>query len=229
MDKKYLNEDIDTVLNELARLQADIDELFIKSPADNFIKKCGNDITEMLDELKHWREASGAEGSSRTPYRSIVEGYSETSGQDALAQAMEKASHFFSEDHDVSITLQQLIALPKGGHRAVMVVHVVPMTLKYKPHIKSADVEKKRQHARVFYADKKFEAEHLRKVVYDHFAERSGGVLPPIPEFVLIEMNEANILNHMLEKQFLAANLHMEPAHKKPDTAPAPGFDENEH
>lgn len=181
-------------------------------------------IIELLDELRHERERSGGDMGFRNSFRTFLEGYSDESAAAALSEALNKASAFFSESHDISITLQKLVSLPEGGHRAQIEVHISPMTLRYHCHMQGPDVELKRIHDHEYYADRHYEEEHLQHLVFDHFAHITGGLQPQLPPFFLINITDSYLLNHMIENQFLKAShlKNREPEELAP--VPAPGL-----
>ena len=85
-----------------------------------------------------------------------------TRAQNPLSSAaLDKATHYFSEDHDISITVQQLLELPNGGHRATLEVHITPLSLRNTAHIKGADIELKRDHNKAFLDERIKENETL--------------------------------------------------------------------
>ena len=123
--------------------------------------------------------------------------------------ALDKTAPYFTEEHDVSITLKQLVELPEGGHRATIEVHVTPFTLRPKPHVQPMELEIKHQNQARFDEFRVQESEHVKHLVFDHFA-RSNGALSAglLPEFFMIHVNEDNLMNYMLEKEFFKAGHH---------------------
>ncbi len=229
------NQDIDIILNELER--ADIaasDETLERNVREDvlrgFVVRTANPLAALLNELKNLRGQTGGDNTLHTGARRIlVEGYSEKSVEEAFANALEKAGHYFSEEHDVSITLQQLLELPNGGHRATMEIHLTPFALKLKPHVKTNDIELKRFHQKDFDDLRKREYEMKRHLVYDHFAGINGALAASrIPEYMMIEVNDANLMNYMLEKEFFKAG-HNHPEAPKPfiPHGPEPGMAPN--
>lgn len=172
-----------------------------------FVQDNSAQIIHYLQELKDWLEKQAATGQGGTHdfQRTIVEGFSENSLAEALSEALDKAAKFFNDQEDVAIILEQLIELPHGGYRATLEVRVVPLNMKHKLHVQGADVQYKRIHDHDYHAQRKFEEGHIRHLVFDHFAANNCGSMVPIPEYFLINVNDAYLLNHAIEKAFLKA------------------------
>lgn len=222
--------DIDTLRHEIVRLSLMINDPSIEREVreytlTEFIARDSELLIALLDELKSLRDQiSGSVpiGGYNKSHRVILEGYSDSSSEKALSNALDKASHYFSEDNDIAITLQQLLELPSGGHRAVIVVHITPITLKEKPHIKGADIELKRDHDKAFHASRNKENEALQHLVFDHFSAltkaKTTGHVPPS---FLINVTDAKLMSYILEKQFLKAELSLKDAqHDLPEPTP---------
>lgn len=198
----------------------------------NFIEGCATPLCDLLEELRTLRhqiaqeDSSGREGyANKGTHRVLIEGYSDESSEKALSSALEKASRYFSEQHDVSITLQQLTKLPKGGHRATLEIHVTPLTLKDTAHIQGNDVELKRIRARDFVLKRRLEREHMRHLVYDHFAAITGGEQRYIPDYFLINVTDASLMNMMVENDFFAAgHPKVSPSKNAPQLPPPTQF-----
>lgn len=198
----------------------------------NFIDGCATPLCDLLEELRTLRhqiaqeDSGGREGyASKGTHRVLIEGYSDESTEKALSSALEKASRYFSEQHDVSITLQQLTKLPKGGHRATLEIHVTPLTLKDTAHIQGSDVELKRIRARDFVLKRRLEQEHMRHLVYDHFAAITGGEQRYIPDYFLINVTDASLMNMMVENDFFAAgHPKLAPSKNSPQLSPPTQF-----
>ena len=204
--------DIDTVLIELERAEvaahdAALDPMVREDALRGFVRRTAAPLVALLNELKILREQGAGDNTLHmASHRILVEGYSEKTAEEAFANALEKAGHFFSDEFDVSITLQQLIELPNGGHRATMEIHLTPFALKLKPHVKTNDIELKRFHQKDFDDLRRREYEMKRHLVYDHFAAINGALAASrIPEYMMIEVNDANLMNYMLEKEFFKA------------------------
>ncbi len=136
----------------------------------------------------------------------IVEGFSDENAETAFSAALDKASRYFSEDHDISITVQQLLELPNGGHRATLEVHITPLSLRNTEHIKGADVELKRDHEKSFHDSREKEKDALQHLIFDHFSSTTNAeTLKHLPASVLIDINDVKLMHYMLEKQFLKA------------------------
>jgi hypothetical protein len=192
----------------------------------NFIEGCATPLCALLEELRTFRQQTGEKGSGEEDYskgthRVLIEGYSDESAEKALSSALEKASRYFSEQHDVNITLQQLTKLPKGGHRATLEIYVTPLTLKDTAHIQGNDVALKRLKTRDFVLKRKLEREHMRHLVYDHFAAITGGAQRHIPDYFLINVTDASLMNMMMENDFFAAG-HPKLSAPKASSQPSP-------
>lgn len=176
----------------------------------NFINGCATPLCALLEELRALRQRvteaeSGGDAHLKGTHRVLVEGYSDENAEKALSSALDKASRYFSEQHDVNITLQQLVKLPKGGHRATLEIRVTPLTMRETAHVQGNDVVLKRLRARNFALKKKLEQEHMRHLVYDHFAAITGGEQRHIPDYFLINVTDASLMNMMVENDFFTA------------------------
>lgn len=222
--------DIYVVTDEIIRLQEVVAANVVETPVTHDWKKelslfaahYGPFVINLLDELRSLREKSGTDGLGfRHGFRTVLEGYSDISAADAMSQALVKASGLFSEHHDISVTLQGLISLPEGGHRAVVEVHISPLTLRHHPHVQGPDVELKRIHDHEYDQNKKYEEEHLQHLVFDHVVSTTGGCPPEVPNYFLININDAYLLNHLIEKEFVRAS-HSSVSASFDDPAPVP-------
>lgn len=221
-----MNDDICLVTDEVARLQDVVAASAPDSTCDwqkelsLFAEHYGPLVINLLDELRHLREKSGGGLGFRNAFRTVLEGYSDHSAAEALSRALEKAACLFSEYHDISVTLQGLNALPHGGHRAVVEVHISPLTLRHRPHVQGPDVELKRIHDHEYDLNRHYEEEHIKHLVFDHIVSTTGGRQLDVPNYFLININDAYLLNHLIEKEFFKAG------HNKPllaeDLSPAP-------
>lgn len=164
-------------------------------------------IIDLLDELKKWRAAGSNQnsGDETSMCRAILEGYSDISAPEALATALEKAAHYFSEQHDIAITIKGLVTLPQGGHRATIEVHMTPLHLRLTPKVKGRDIELKRVHDHNYYHQRKIEEGYIKHLVFDHFSACKGAAPFALPEYFMINITDTTLLNHMIEKQFLNA------------------------
>jgi hypothetical protein len=189
-----------------------------------FVKRNAEPLLDLLDELKRYREGQAGDVSGlQKSHRVIIEGYSDVSAEAALSSALDKAAHYFSEDHDIAITVQQLIELPNGGHRATLEVHVTPFTLRDNAHIKGLDVELKRGESKEYYDARTAEEEHLHHLIFDHFSGISKAkTVGHIPPSFLINVTDVKLMNHMIEKQFLKAEGFRKLAAKANNPAPDP-------
>ncbi len=200
--------DIEDVLERLAELEAlhKAEDASFEKASGVFIQTKGHTLAGMLLELAHWRDRN-AGGLPHYPEtrRALVEGYSDSSSEDALGKALAKAGQFFAPHHEVNLTLQRLSHLPGGGHRALVEVHMVPFSLTPYPHIAAPDIDALRGHDRAFRASRKREAEMPAHLVLDHFAAVKSQMPPNIPASFLINITDAALLNKMIEKQFFSS------------------------
>ena len=130
-----------------------------------------------------------------------IEGFSTVSMDDALAQAMTKAAAFASQDHDMHIAVLELTELPDRGFKAVVEVTIIPITFRETLHREAADVELKRINDEDYRARKKFDETHVKKEVEAHFL-RTSGMAPYVPDVFLAHMDDSQLKNFLIEKQF---------------------------
>jgi hypothetical protein len=205
------------LLNDLSKSQDDKGTIAI-----GFITENADALLACLDELKNLRAENDGSlplgGGFQSTHRVILEGFSDSSAEQALSSALDKAAHYFAEDKDVSITIQQLKELPNGGHHAILEVHVTPFNLRIKPHIKGRDIELKRDHAKAYADQRKKEHDALEHLVFDHFsALTKPKTMGHIPQSYLINVNDAKLMHYMLEKQFLKAEMNLKFREAKKD------------
>lgn len=173
-----------------------------------FVTRKARQIVELLNELREWREQAGHSGESIFDKRGrvIVEGFSDESAAAALSDALNKASHYFSEMLDVSITLKQLSELKSGGHHAILELHITPMNMKDHAHVKGLDIELRNFHNRNFHDQIKRDEGHIRHLVFDHFVNHVGAPEAAlIPDHLMINVRDADLMNYMIEKDFFKA------------------------
>jgi hypothetical protein len=209
-------DDLASLIREIEQIKSALNDPSLSSEAQaeaarEFLNKKAEEIIDLLEELDRWRRAAGESGETgdvvpKGTHRVLVEGFSDESAEAALSAALDKASRYFSELHDVTVTLRQLIELPKGGHRATLEIHVVPMAFKGHPHIQGQDVELKRIHDHEYRNIKKIEADHIKHLVFDHFAAITGKTPSGIPQYYLINVSDSYLMNYMIEKQFFKAS-----------------------
>lgn len=210
-------DDVDILIRELEAMSI--------HPADDdrnrrFADTHAAQTAVLLEELKQWRESAARRQESGG--RVIVEGFDEKDMNRAFSVALAKTAGFFSEQHDIAITVLGLYSLPHGGHRVVLEIDITPLCRHLNEHMAAPDIESKRGHERAFAAFRKHEDTHLKELVYDHFLETMGTV-PQIPDYFLINFKDADLLNHMIEKQFFKAGHDLPPRHPVPDfPSPAP-------
>lgn len=209
------NSDIESVILEIDRAdivanRENLDRNIREDYLVQFIKRTSSPLMELLDELKNLRNLSavGSTDGSKKTHRVILEGYSENNEAEALSSALDKAAKYFSEDNDISITVQQLIKLPNGGHRATVEVHITPQSLRDKPHVKGMDIELKRDHNKAFIDSRKREELSLQHLVFDHFSILTKAkTMGHFPASFIINVNDAKLMHYKLEKQFLRAEM----------------------
>ncbi len=221
MKNKY--NDIETLIIDIERAQtisadSTLDRDVREDALVQFVARSATPLIELLDELKSLRAAADGSplgGGANKTHRVIVEGFSDESAESAFSAALDKASHYFSEDHDISITVQQLLELPNGGHRATLEVHITPLSLRNTAHIKGADIELKRDHNKAFRDERIKENETLQHLIYDHFSSISNAnTIGHLPPSLLINVDDAKLMHYMLEKQFLKAEASWHNAEK---------------
>lgn len=191
--------DIDQIITELEHLNTEPED------ADRACRFAGihAPVTiTLLEELKSWR--SNARKEQQDSRRLIIEGFLDESAHEAFSDALHKASCYFSEAHDTHISMLELTALPRGGHRAMVEVFITPLSHGKMMHPEGQDVELKHIHDHAYRHQKTREETHLKEIIHDHFLELSGGA-PNIPDYFLINITDAELLNMMIEKEFFNA------------------------
>ena len=194
------NKDIDLLVSKIRNVKANVKD---NKLTEGFITENADKIVTLLHELKRKRGVVSNEQLSlirKNSHRIIVEGYSEKDINDAFSNALEKVIPYFSEHHDVNVTVLGLIDLPKGGYRATLEVHLTPIKMLLTEKREDPDSELKR-----LYDDNnprfKSREEKLQHLVHHHFLDTCG-TLSSIPEHFLINICDADILNMMIEKDF---------------------------
>ena len=205
------NEDIDVLLEKLEDIRLEKDNFALLTA---FVDKYAYPVSTLLEELKKRRTAArrqGVEGGGRLgTHRIILEGYSENSIQEAFSNALEKAYSYFSALHDVSVTVLELTHMRSGGHRAMIELNITPMSFRETHKRVGADVERKRNNVK---GDKGFtrqRQEHVAHLLHDHFISIQE---PSIPDYMLVGVNDAQLLNLMVENDFFDAS-HKKSRHK---------------
>ncbi len=219
------HQDINVLVSEIERLKTGVNDKSITSEIcgseiKNFIDHYADPIIYLLDELKNYRDSESGGLGHKSTHRAVIEGFSDTSPAAALSEALGKAAFYFSEQHDISITLQKLTELPQGGHRATIEVRITPMTFRHHLHLQAPDVELKLIHDHNYSLEKKASEEHIKHLIFDHFATTTGGRQAEIPDYFLININDALLMNHLIEKEFFKAG-HLDGV-KDPDPEPDP-------
>lgn len=135
----------------------------------------------------------------------IITEYSRDSLEDALARAMAKASRYLNAEHDVTVSVTELAEVPGRGFRATVEVTVVPVSQKKHPKVTPEDVEREREHDRLFRKMRKHEEQHPGDVVHEHFTEVMGNWFPEIPDYYVSLATDAVLANKDIEKRFFHA------------------------
>lgn len=175
----------------------------------NFMQDNAQKLLMCLYELEEMVKSSGSSEDGgpllSRQSRFIVEGFSDESASHAFSDALIKAAKYFSEAVDINITLKQLTELKNGGHRATLELHITPITLKNRAHVKSLDIENKKFHNAEFRKTRKEEEGERRHLVFDHFVPKMGSSAAGIPDHFLINVGDAYLMNYMIEKAFFKA------------------------
>ncbi|HNQ92736.1 MAG TPA: hypothetical protein PKI93_07385 [Alphaproteobacteria bacterium] len=220
------NNDIRDLITEIERAEVVATDALLDSDSREavlrtFLTRRAGDIVELLSELKQWRETSAQGGGNLFDKQSrvLVEGFSDESAAAALSDGLNKAAHYFAESMDVSITLKQLTELAGGGHRAVLELHITPMNLKDHAHVKGLDIELKKFHDKDFHDQVKREEGHVHHLVFDHFVHHVGASEAAlIPDHLMINVRDADLMNYMIEKEFFKAGHE----HEEEESPPHP-------
>lgn len=212
---KNTDQDIDEILHALRRVEQIASGQIEKNDDDRTrflaqsMETMCKPISELLEELKERRYNSASSQDSghlaAEHARILVEGFSDESAAQALVDALDKATHYYSELVDVSISLRQLNELREGGHRATLELHITPLNLKNRAHIEGLDVENLRFRQSEFQNQLDYEAKETRHRVFDHFVPVIGARASLIPDYLLINVNDAYLMNYMIEKDFFKA------------------------
>ena len=207
------DEDIDELRDRLKAVRAQSDDAALLR---SFAENDSYPVLVLLEELKKRRHMArlhgSAEGGSIGTHRIILEGYSEEDMQGAFSNALEKAYRYFSEVHDVSVTVLDMVKLPKAGFRATIELHITPMTVGKR---EGADVELKHNKSRNEKPYRTERQEFLGHLMHDHFIMTSQENY--VPDYLMVSVNDAEMLNFMAEHDFFEA------AHDRhEDTTPEP-------
>lgn len=200
------NEDIKFLIEEIESIRSNLDdEVKLKS----FISDNADSLISLLLELEQKRETVSSWRASmikRNVHRTVVEGYSEDNIHEAFSMALGKVSAYFSEDHDVSVTVIGLVDLPKGGYRATLEVQRTPVKLSLTKHVKETNPRtKKKLEQEESLRLKQHEDYYLQHLVLEHFVHNSEAS-PSIPDFLFLHIHEADILKRMVQKGFFQAS-----------------------
>lgn len=209
------NRDIQDLISEtehaeIVALSQQIDDQSKTYELVSFIARNAGILVELLEELKERRESEGSGTDGRDLLekhaRVIVDGFSDESAAAALSDALNKASHYFSELLDISMTLRQLSELAGGGHRAVLELHITPLNNKNRSHVQGLDIENKKARNKEFRNMVAHEAVHGRHLIFDHFVKKVGMANATlIPEYMMINIGDAKLMHHMIEHDFFKA------------------------
>lgn len=212
---KNKDTEIDEILHALRRADQVSSEQLVQNDEErtlflvHTIETYGKKIAALLEELKECRfqSAGGTDVGNLAPEHSriLIEGFSDESASKALVDALSKATKYYSELVDISITLRQLSELREGGHRATLELHLTPLNLKNRAHIESLDVEDLKFRNKEFHSQVLQEEGETRHRVFDHFVPVIGARASMIPDYLLINVNDAYLMNYMIEKDFFKA------------------------
>jgi hypothetical protein len=135
------HDDIDVCIEKLEIFRdAPDNKKYIKELADHY----AGSIISLLNELKDKRDEHDRQKLAlidKGAHRVIVEGFSTKDFHDAFSNALSKVIHYFSEQHDVSVTVLGLLELPKGGYRATLEIHLTPVSFNETEHPEGMDLE----------------------------------------------------------------------------------------
>lgn len=160
-------------------------------------------IAACLEEICEWRRHDEDER-AHSPHRIIVEGFSTESINDAFSDALRKTACYHSQAHDVSITVLGIKELKAGGYRAMLEVHITPMSFSDIEVPDNEYEERKKNKDREYLKRKLDHDEYLKHLVHDHFLDESG-ITPDVPDYIMIRVDDASLLNMMIEKEFFKA------------------------
>ncbi|MCB9988550.1 MAG: hypothetical protein H6868_04345 [Rhodospirillales bacterium] len=150
----------------------------------------------------------------------IVEAYSEESYEDAMAQALGKASSHLSRENDIHIEIIDLSYDEEKGYHVALEVTVVPMGDRDSFKIKHDEEQNRRQAVKVFRKLRVDETDRLKKMIFDHFQARGHDVI--VPEFHHSWLSEADIANDIVENDFHNAAQENQDEGPKPEAPPVP-------
>lgn len=208
-------DDVDVLIDALDQVKGQIDN---PDALKKFVLSYADDLIALLNELKEQRETAASGHAAlikKNVHRRLIEGFSEDNIHEAFSKALGKVSAYFSEDHDVSVSVIGLVDLPKGGHRATLEVHITPIKLSLKKQVADIDKKYRRQLAKEdLELLKRQENYHLQHLVLEHFVHRSGQS-PIIPDHLMLHIHEVDILKKMMEKGFFQAAHTPHPAAPK--------------
>jgi hypothetical protein len=182
-------------------------------------------LAAALDELRDHRRRAAQERLRQAAvgmHRVIIEGVSDESAEAAFAAALNKAAHYFSEYHDVAVTVLGLVALPRGGHRATLELHITPMTIRDVAHREAPDLELKHLYEADERTRKRRHEAQAAHMVHDHFLSTTGATPQFVPDFFMVDLKDADLLNFMIEKDFFKATHERSDAEEDPDPQPVP-------
>lgn len=196
--------DVDYFLEELKKLSTETDnerllQSFVQCHLPQFM-----DILHDYKALKDLEHVRRLDEMKNDKARTIVEGFSEDTIEEAFRDALNKVAVYFSAKHDVSTTVLGLVHLPKGGHRAVLEVHISSMSMHDEAHPSSPDVQRKRAVDQEYEDDQERRRHHAEKLIFDHFLEISNAPVY-VPDYFKVMVSDAEILNLMIEKEFFGA------------------------
>ena len=195
------NKDIDSLIAELNHVKANVGNAGLLK---RFISKRSSELLDFLNELKKKRDEIKSDQLAflkKSAHRVVVEGYSDKNVHEAFSDALEKVTPYFSEHHDVSVTVLGLLDLPISGYRATLEVHVTPIKSRLSENLESPEGELKRLYDNNTQKFQSKEERYLQHLVQNHFLTTSG-LLSYIPDHFLMHVHDASTLNAMIEEQF---------------------------
>lgn len=132
----------------------------------------------------------------------VVEAYSDKSYEEALFNAMDKASAFLSgRQSDAHVAIKSLNHSEEHGYHAVLEITLVPISLRENMHITGQFKETAHALVRNYRLMLKADHDHMQHVLEDHFAKSRGPIIHrDIPDAILIPLHDVDIENHMLER-----------------------------
>lgn len=208
--------DIDMMIESLQDLRStsaecadgqEIDQECRDDIAD-FIRHDAYMLTVLLRELKKRRavarQKGEGDGGDIGTHRILLEGFHSESMQEAFGNALDKAYHYFSDLHHVNVSVVGMASLPKGGYRVTIELQIVSGSKGRQHKRAEADVEMKRLQKQ---GDKNFRQkyeEQMGHFMHDHFLSTSSA--PYIPDYLMVGVQDAELMNVMAAHEFFKAS-----------------------